>query len=306
MSGKIVVIGSSNVDLIMKVEHLPKPGETVSGGVFHQTYGGKGANQAVAAARSCAQVSFISCLGKDGFSSAFIKNLEKDGINTKYIQLAPKMATGTALIMIDNKGENCISVAPGANYALNPQHIDQAEAVLHTADLILLQCELHPDTLQYIIEKGAAMQKKIVLNLAPAMPLADKYLKLLNILIVNESEAAFLSKSPVRNLSEAQNVLGILAKKTGGGVILTLGAKGSLLSFGAIKELVPAYPVKAVDTTAAGDVYCGTLATALVGGKPLLEAVRFASAAAAIAVTRLGAQDSAPKLKEIEAKMRNG
>ncbi len=304
MNKKIVVIGSSNVDLIMKLERLPKPGETVSGGVFIQTYGGKGANQAVGAARAGGDVCFISCLGEDGFAPDFIKNFEQDGIDTQFVYQKKGAATGTALIMIDAKGENCISVAPGANHELRPKHIEEAELILQEAAIIVLQCEVHPDTLRYVINKGDELYKKVLLNLAPAQPLEKEYLEKLHYLVVNESEAAFLLGQTVDNLEEARSAVEKLNKIVRGGVILTLGAKGSYVADGDLRELVPAFPVEAIDTTAAGDVYCGSLAAALVEGKPILEAVRFASAAAAIAVTRLGAQASAPTRSEIESMLK--
>ena len=301
MSSNIVVIGSSNIDLIMQVKQLPKPGETVTGGIFNQMHGGKGANQAVGAARSGAEVTFISCLGTDDFAPAMVKSFQEDNIDSSFIFQEQGFATGTALIMIDEKGENCISVAPGANFVLSKKHIDQAIAAIENAELVLLQCEILPETIHYCIEKSRELGKKIVLNLAPAYPLPDVFLRELDILIVNESEAELLSKLPVNTMEEAKVASLKLKQMVRGAVILTLGSKGSLVSTDKEQYTVPAFEVKAVDTTAAGDVYCGSLATALVEGKTLREAVRFASAAAAIAVTRLGAQVSAPSRSEIEA-----
>ncbi|MEM7367752.1 MAG: ribokinase [Bacteroidota bacterium] len=300
MSDSIVVIGSSNVDLIMQLPRLPRPGETISGGVFTQTYGGKGANQAVGAARSGGQVTFVSCLGADGFAPDFIQNFQQDSIRTEYVFQIPEAATGTALIMIDAKGENCISVAPGANHLLTRSHLRQAKEAIEQAAVILLQCELHPATLRQVIELGDELNKPILLNLAPAQALEDDYLSKLHWLIVNESEAAMLTQMSVENMKDVQAAADLLIKKVGGGVIITLGAKGSYIVEKTHRQLVPAFSVNAVDTTAAGDVYCGSLATALVEGKSTQEAVRFASAAAAIAVTRLGAQASAPTRAEID------
>ena len=297
---KIVVIGSSNVDLIMQMDHLPKPGETVLGGVFNQTYGGKGANQAVGAARSGADVSFISALGDDGFAPDFVANFKKDQIDVSRISFKKGFATGTALIMIDKNGENCISVAPGANNELKPEEIDAAEAILAEAEMILLQCEIHPQTLRYIIRKASDMNKKLLLNLAPAISLEAEYLAPLEWLIVNESEASFLVGRSVETAQEMESAVHELEQRVKGGVILTLGSKGSFIARGATREHVAAFSVQAVDTTAAGDIYCGSLATALAEDKTIREAVRFASAAAAIAVTRLGAQPSAPSRIEIE------
>ena len=301
MQKKIVVIGSSNVDLIMQMQRLPKPGETISGGVFTQTYGGKGANQAVAAARSGGNVDFITALGDDAFAPDFIENFKKDSIDTQYLTTKKGFATGTALIMIDKKGENCISVAPGANHELKPVDIDRAEAVIKSAKMIVLQCELHPNTLRYIINKAAKLNVDIMLNLAPAQALEDQYLQKLSWLIVNESEAAFLTGQTLNSMASIESAVETLVQKVNGGVILTLGAQGSYVALAKLRKVVPAFKVEAIDTTAAGDVYCGSLATALVEGKNIQDAVRFASAAAAIAVTRLGAQPSAPTREEIEA-----
>jgi ribokinase len=300
MSSKIVVIGSSNMDLIMQVERLPKPGETITGGVFSRAFGGKGANQAVGAARAGGQVGFISCLGNDTFATDMLTNFQKDGLDTRYVFQEKEVATGTALITVDSKGENCITVAPGANHCLLPSHLDQAEEFIRGAELVVLQCELHPDTLHYAIDKAATLGKKILLNLAPARPLAEKYLSKLYLLVVNETEAAMLTGLPVNNIEEAKVAAEKLLPQVAGGVIITLGTQGSYVAVENMRELIPAFKVEAVDTTAAGDVYCGSLATALVEGQPVEQAVRFASAAAAIAVTRLGAQPSAPRREEIE------
>ncbi len=301
MSKKIVVIGSSNIDLIMQVERLPIPGETITGGIFHQTFGGKGANQAVGAARSGGDVTFVSCLGDDSFANDIIESFKEDGINTKHVFTKEGIATGTALIMIDQAGENCITVAPGANYELLPEHIDAIENTLQEASYLLLQCEIHPATLSYIIDKAWQLGVKTILNLAPARDLLEEQLAKLHLLIVNESEAAFLLKSPVDTIEQAKAAAHTLAEKVAHGVIVTLGAKGSYTVTADDAFMIAAKQVKAIDTTAAGDIFCGALTTALVEGMPLAEAIRFASAASAVAVTRLGAQDSAPTRAEIEA-----
>lgn len=305
MSDSIVVIGSSNVDLIMQVPRIPRPGETISGGVFTQTYGGKGANQAVGAARSGGRVKFISCLGADGFAPDFIQNFQQAGIDTQHVYQVEQAATGTALITIDAQGENCIAVAPGANHLLTLSHLTQAREAMQTAAMMVLQCELHPATLRQAIDMGAEMGIPILLNLAPAQALEDSYLAKLRWLVVNESEAAMLTQLPVESPQEVELAAENLLEKGAKGVIITLGAKGSYVAEGPSRLRVPAFQVKAVDTTAAGDVYCGSLATALVEGQSSNEAVKFASAAAAIAVTRLGAQPSAPYRSEIDQFLRD-
>ncbi len=300
MSRKIAVVGSSNIDLIMQVPSFPKPGETVAGGVFTQSFGGKGANQAVAAARAGGDVVFISCLGTDHFAEDFMARFEEDGIDTTAVFQEPGVSTGTAMITVDENGENCISVAPGANYKLNKRHITKAQPVLKDARIILLQGELHPDMLRYILNWAFEEEKKVLLNLAPAQHLEIEYLKRLAILVVNESEAGKLVGRSVKGMDQAKQAAEELAAMTDGGVIVSLGENGSYLVTDDLRQIVPAFKVKAIDTTGAGDVYCGALAAALVEGMEPKDAIRFASAAAAISVTRLGAQPSVPSRQEID------
>jgi len=297
---KIAVVGSSNIDLIMQVPRFPKPGETVPDGVFSQTFGGKGANQAVAAARSGGEVVFVSCLGVDGFAENFMERFENDNIDTTNVFQEAGVSTGTAMIMVDQNGENCIAVAPGANYCLTERHLTKSQPALLESRVILLQGELHPDMLRSVLKWAFEAKKKVLLNMAPAQHLEEEYLKEVSLLLVNESEAGILVDRPVNGVEEAKRAAEELAQFTTGGVIVSLGEKGSYIVTKDMREIVPAFSVKAVDTTAAGDVYCGTLATALVEGMDTLEAVRFASAAAAISVTRLGAQPSIPFRNEIE------
>ena len=300
MSKNIVVIGSSNIDLIMKMERVPKLGETVTEGEFSQVFGGKGANQAVGAARSGGQVTFISCVGDDAFGSQMIEGFKKDGINTEFVTIEQDVASGTALIMIDSDGHNAISVAPGANFRLKEQHIDSATAAMTQAEIILLQYEILPGSLEYAIHKGHELGKKVALNLAPARSISEKTLSRLSILIVNEIEAEFLTSIPADSAENIRTAASVLLDKGIETVIITLGKGGSFIAQKDSSEMVSAYEVEAVDSTAAGDIYCGSLCTALVEGKTMAEAVRFASAAAAISVTRLGAQPSAPSRNEIE------
>ena len=300
MSNRIAVVGSSNIDLIMQLSRFPVPGETVPGGVFTQTFGGKGANQAVAAARAGGDVLFVGCLGTDHFAEDFMNRLEEDNIDTTNVFQESGVSTGTAMIMVNEEGENCIGVAPGANFRLNERHISKAMPALTDARVILLQGELHPDMLKYLLKLFAEEKKQILLNMAPAQHLEDEYLKEVQLLLVNESEAGILVDREVVGVEQAKLTAEELATHVKGGVIISLGANGSFVATNDIRETVPAFKVKAVDSTAAGDVYCGTLATALVEGMAPLEAVRFASAAAAISVTRLGAQPSIPYREEIE------
>ena len=301
MAGKVVVVGSSNIDLIMKMERLPRPGETVTEAEFAQVFGGKGANQAVGAARAGGDVAFVSCVGDDAYGGQVIENLERDGIDTRHVSQEEGVATGTALIMIDAGGENCISVAPGANYRLTPAHVDRARDVIEEATVVIAQCEILPETLDHVIDLGFRLGKLVLLNLAPARALNDASLGKLGALAVNETEAEFLTGLPVTTDAEVQAAAGALLGKGPKIVIVTLGARGAWVAVEGHQGLVPGFEVDPVDTTAAGDVHCGALAVGLVEGQALLDAVAFANAAAALSATKLGAQPSAPSRGEIDA-----
>jgi ribokinase len=306
MAGRVVVVGSSNVDLVMKLPRLPKVGETVTDGVFAQVFGGKGANQAVGAARAGGDVAFVGCVGDDAYGGQVIESLRAGGIDTRFVFAEEGIATGTALIMVGGEGQNCISVAPGANYRLTPLHVDRAREALAGAAVIGTQCEIPPDTLDRVIALGAELGKPVLLNLAPARAVGDASLARLAVLAVNETEAEFLTGRPVASEADVEEVAGALRAKGPRTVVLTLGARGAYVAGDGVQALVPGFPVEAVDTTAAGDVHCGALAVALVEGRPLLEAVRFANAAAAISATRLGAQPSAPTRAEVDALLARG
>jgi len=296
---KVLVIGSSNIDMVMHLSALPRPGETIGNGTFNIFNGGKGANQAVAAARAGAATTFISCIGKDVFSKGLIENFQADGIQTDYIFEIEKIPTGTALIMVNEAAENCIGVAPGANGALSKEHIDKALPALKAASLIVLQFEIPMPTVEYILETAVALGKKVLVNPAPAARLSDDLLRNIHLLVLNETEAEVLTRITVED-DNLDQVAGFLLQKGVSNVILTLGTKGAFVANASVREKMPAFSVQAVDTTAAGDVFCGALAATLSDDKNLIEAARFASAAAAISVTRHGAQPSAPTKAEIE------
>jgi ribokinase len=301
MPGKVVVVGSSNIDLIMKMERLPRPGETVTEAEFAQVFGGKGANQAVAAARAGGDVAFVSCVGDDAYGGQVIDNLKKDGIDARHVFQEEGVASGTALIMVDEAGENCISVAPGANYRLSAGHVDRARPAIEEAAVVIAQCEIPPETIDHVIDMAAGLGNMMLLNLAPARSLSDASLAKLGGLAVNETEAEFLTGQPVKTDAEVEAagkaLLGMGPKM----VILTLGPRGAWVAVEGYQGLVPGFAVDPVDSTAAGDVHCGALAVALVEGQSLLEAVGFANAAAALSVTKLGAQPSAPARTDIDA-----
>jgi ribokinase len=306
VAGRVVVVGSSNIDLVMKMPRLPRVGETVTDATFVQAFGGKGANQAVGAARAGGEVSFVGSVGDDAYGAQVRGNLEADGIDTRFVFTEPGIASGTALILVGGGGENYISVAPGANYRLTPARVDSAHEAIEAASIVITQCEIPPDTLEHVVALAARLGKPVLLNLAPARPLGGDALSKLSILAVNETEAEFLTGLKVasdRDVEEAAVALLARGPKT---VVLTLGARGAYVAGDGVRALVTGYPVEAVDTTAAGDVHCGALAVALVEGRPVVEAVRFANAAAALSVTRLGAQPSAPRRNEIEALRSHG
>jgi ribokinase len=301
----IVVVGSSNVDFIMKMSHLPQRGETVTDAVFLQTFGGKGANQAVAAARAGAEVFFVNCVGDDRYGKAIIENMRAAGVHTEYVFAAPEVASGAALVMIGDHGDNYLSVAPGANYRLTRDHIDQVRTLIDHAAMVVLQCEILNETLEYVMTLAAERQCPMLLNLAPARALEETCLRRISYLVVNESEAEFLVGFPVNSLENAARAAEALRGRGPKAVLITLGSQGVCVAGGDSLEHVPAFCVTAVDATAAGDVFCGALAAALVEGQPLVEAIRFASAAAAVCVTRLGAQPSIPSRRETEQFLRD-
>jgi ribokinase len=304
VAGKLVVVGSSNIDLVMKMARLPRVGETVTDATFVQAFGGKGANQAVGAARAGGEVVFVSCVGDDAYGAQVRGSLEADGIDTRFVFTEGGVASGTALILVGGGGENYISVAPGANYRLTSADVDRAREAIGGAAIVIGQCEILPETLDHVIAVGAELGKPVMLNLAPARRIAAASLARLAYLAVNETEAEFLTGRKVENdadVAAAAEALLAMGPRT---VVLTLGTRGAFVASDGARSLVPGFAVDAVDTTAAGDVHCGALAVALVEGRPLLEAVRFANAAAALSVTRLGAHPSAPCRAEIESLLR--
>ena len=300
MRKKIVVVGSSNVDLIMKMERLPEKGETITDADFVQTFGGKGANQAVGAARAGGEVILVNCVGDDAYTPQMVENFGRDGIDTQYVFHEKGVASGHALIMIGDAGNNYLSVAPGANYRLTPARVDEARAAFDTAAIIVMQYEIPADTIQHVMALAEEKAIPVLWNFAPARDFDLSYLSKVSILVVNESEAEFLSGEPVQSVEDAERVAPLMVERGVSHVILTLGEKG-VYCLGPDEGFhVPAFSVDTVDTTAAGDVFCGALAVAWVEQRSLREAVRFASAAAALAVTKLGAQPSVPTREEID------
>jgi len=306
MEKNIVVIGSSNIDFIMKMPRLPALGETVTDAVFMQTFGGKGANQAVGAVRAGGSVYFVNCVGDDDGGTRMLEHFRNEGIHTDFVFQEKEIASGAALVMIGEQGANYLSVAPGANYRLTPAHIDRAEAIVRNAAMVVLQFEILPGTLKYAFDVCRRHGVKVLWNCAPAREIEKDYLRKVTILVVNETEAGMLAGIPVTSRASAESAAGELLRSGCETVIITLGAEGAYAASRGVSDWIPAFNVDAVDTTAAGDVYCGCLAVALVEGRILSDSARFAAAAAAISVTRLGAQPSAPYRSEIEEFMKRG
>ena len=306
MLHSLFVVGSINVDLLMNLPAIPREGETVTGGVFSQAQGGKGANAAVAAARSFAQsqngaVAFIGAVGDDAAGLACLLALDEEGIETSGVLRLPQTATGTAFILLDNAGRNAISVASGANAALTANKIRQSKNRLQGAKWLLLGNEIAPEATLAALEIARDYRLPTLLNYAPALPQKVPLCKEISVLVVNETEAAQLANFPVETPEQAKQAACELQKRGPKTVIVTLGAQGLVVA-SENRECwhQSAFKVSPVDTTAAGDTFCGALAARLCEGAPFEEAVRFGAGAAALCVTRRGAQPSIPTRSEIE------
>ncbi len=299
MSGKILVIGSTNTDMVIQSPKLPLPGETILGGQFFMFPGGKGANQAVAAARLGGAVTLVARTGDDVFGRQAKAQFQQEGIRTNFVSTDPDQPSGVALIMVDTRGENSIAVAPGANASLRESDVDRAVKELETAQVGLLQLEIPLDTVVYAIKRLHGFGAKVILNPAPARPLPAEVYPHLHLITPNETEAEILTGVHVTDTITADRAARVLRGKGVQQVVLTLGAKGAYVCSDRFTGMVPAPVVEAVDTTAAGDVFNGALAVAMAEEMTLEAAVGFACRAAAISVTRMGAQASAPYLHEV-------
>lgn len=300
MMRKIVVVGSSNTDLIIKVPEIPRPGETLLGGEFMTFPGGKGANQAVAAARAGGDIIFIASVGDDSYGEEAIKGYKLDNINTENIKICKGVPSGIAMITISDSGENAITVASGANAHLLPADLEEAEEPFQEADYMLIQLETPLETVQKAVELCNELDTRVILNPAPAAHLSDEILSKVSIITPNETEAERLSGITVKDVSTAAKAAESLHKRGIETVIITMGAMGAYLSDRAsgLRKLIPGFTVQAVDTTAAGDVFNGQLAVSLAEGNELERAIVIAHAAAALSVQKLGAQSSIPRREE--------
>ena len=298
---KIIVIGSSNTDMIVSVDHLPRPGETILGGEFHTSPGGKGANQAVSAARAGGAVTFVARLGKDSWGDLALAGFITDRIDVMHVVRDDSGPSGAALIFVSKKGQNCIAVAGGANNRLSGLDVEKAAPAIAAADFMVLQLETPLATVEAAISIAVEKGIPVILNPAPGQSLPNSILKHVSILTPNESEAELLTGIRISGLKAAARAAELLLRRGVRTVIITLGAQGAWVSTHEMQGHVPGFTVKAVDATAAGDTFNGALAVALAEGKPLLQAVRFGHAAAALSVMKKGAQLSIPRREEIEA-----
>jgi ribokinase len=296
----VVVIGSSNTDLIIRVPRIPGAGETLLGGEFMTAAGGKGANQAVGAARAGGKVALIARVGRDAFGDRAVTGLRRDGVDVSCVSRDERAASGVALIFVARDGENSIAVAGGANAKLSPGHVRKAAGVIRSAAVLVAQLETPLATVISAALVAVKAGVPVILNPAPARALPNRLLKLISILTPNETEAELLTGIKVTDKAAAARACGMLRLRGIRTVILTMGARGAYLADIRGQQLVPGFKVKAVDTTGAGDIFNGAFGVALAEGKALRDAVRFANAAAALSVTRLGAQPSAPGRSEIE------
>jgi len=296
---KIIIIGSSNTDMVIKAPKLPLPGETVMGGKFLMNPGGKGANQAVTSARLGCPTVFICKVGNDVFGKMALQQFEKEGIQTDFVFTDAEQPSGVALINVDMQGENCITVAPGANAFLSPANIDKASAIFEKDDLILMQLETPLETVEYVVNKFHQTEATIILNPAPATPLKEDILKYLTVITPNETEAEILTGISVVNEDGLRKAANILREKGVKNVVITRGSKGAYILSDEFEGMVASVKVEAVDTTAAGDCFNGALAVGLFEKMSLKEAVQFACKAAAASVKKMGAQSSIPYRKEL-------
>ena len=296
---KICVIGSLNMDLVVNVDTMPKPGQTIIGSNFKEVPGGKGANQAVAMARLNGNVSMIGKVGEDGFGQTLINSLKNDKVDTTYIQTA-KGATGVALITVDKNAQNSIVVSPGANFEVKEDDIDNNIEAIKNSDIVVLQLETPLNTIKYALNKAKELNKYTILNPAPAVKLDDEIIKNVDLLTPNETELEIISGVSIETEEDIQKAAQIMIEKGVKELIVTLGSKGSLYINKEKSMFKKAYKVEAVDTTAAGDSYTGALAVALSQDNGIEDSMDFASKVGALSVLKEGAQSSLPTLEDVK------
>jgi len=298
---KVTVVGSFNMDLLARTPRMPVKGETILGGPFYMGPGGKGANQAVAAARLGAEVSMVVKLGKDTFGDQAEANLVKEGVVRDWFLRSEESHTGVALILVDPSGENEIVVAAGVNELLRPEDVDKARAAIVGADMLLVELEVPMQTVERAIHVAHEAGTKVLLNPAPGRPLSQQILAMVDVLTPNETETQIITGMPVTSIAEAKAAAHKLLAEGVKAVVITLGAQGALVVTPTLTQHVPGRQVKVVDTTGAGDAFSGALAVALAEGQELVKAVAFSCAAAALQVTRLGTAPAMPYRGEVDA-----
>ena len=296
---RITVVGSANMDLTFRTARLPRPSETTFGTGFYKGFGGKGANQAVAAARLGANVSFVGRVGADDFGRAIREQLVREGIEIGHLGIDPERPTGTAAILVDDAGENAIVGVPGANLGLSPADIDAVAELLRSSAIVLAPCETMIETIAAAFHIAHEAGRLCILNPAPARELPDELLAMLDICVPNEMELRMLTGRPTDSLNDVAAAAELLRARGPKTVIVTLGGRGAILVGANGHAHIPGMSVSAVDTSGAGDAFCGALAASLAEGKPLLEAARKANIVAAWSVTRPGTQASYPRRTDI-------
>lgn len=301
MNPRIVVIGSMNMDLVTRAPRLPAPGETIIGGEFLTAPGGKGANQAVAAARLGAQVSMVGRVGDDPYGEELLTGLRAAGVDTHHVGVDPQAHTGIAAITVTPGGENSIVVSPGANWRLGPADVEAAAQVIIEADMLLLQLEVQLAVVEQAVDLAREHEVPVLLNPAPARELPAGLLAKLDYLVPNLGEAALLAGHSVDALVDQHELAARLKRLGARRLVLTLGEKGAYCYDGLTHAEVPAFRVEPVDTTAAGDAFVASFAVGITRGLDMIRAARFGNAAGALATTRLGAQPSLPFLADVEA-----
>lgn len=308
MSAKIVVVGSANIDLIAKAPRLPRPGETILGGKFTTAPGGKGANQAVAAAKLGAEVWFVGCIGKDDFANELLAAFNSAGIYKTFIRQDMHEPTGVGLICVDEAGENAIVVSSGANMKVSENDVSKAAPIIHSADALILQLEIPNHVSELAMNLAIASDVPVILNPAPvpqsSLPLS--FITLPNVLTPNELEAAAMAETSIQDVRSAKHACSKLLELGARAIVLTLGPEGAIIADGKNMAHIPGFPITAIDSTAAGDAFTGALALQLAKGADLHYATKFACAAGALTCTKMGAQPSLPKPTEVNALLRGG
>jgi ribokinase len=297
----IIVVGSLNADLVVRTPRFPQPGETISGEDLQIIPGGKGANQAVAAARQGTPTAMVGRVGSDSFGPELIGNLRQNGVDTSHVQIDSESATGTAIIVVDANGQNSIVLSPGGNGRVTPADLDNVSFA--DARLLLLQLEIPVDAVQAAAKRAKESGLRVLLNPAPARPLPEELLSLPDFLVPNESELSLLTKLPVQDIASAEQAAKMLLERGIQNVIVTLGANGALIVNGEFTKHIPSFKVDVVDTTAAGDAFIGGFASALLQNKSMEDAVQYGCACGALAATKFGAQPSLPTKEEVESFM---